>query len=142
MLEAAGLPALVSRLIFGLGIIGMCFNAITMHMLVSGFAVCEMFKIEASGWRYKLATLLPAPGILGVLFWSKIGTWIAIPTSAIALTMLPVAYIGFFCLNNSVKYLGKDMPRGKVRFWWNLAMIIAVSIVVVSAVYFIITKLF
>ncbi|MCL2098028.1 MAG: divalent metal cation transporter [Bacteroidales bacterium] len=142
MLEAAGLPALVSRLIFGLGIIGMCFNAITMHMLVSGFAVCEMFKIEASGWKYKLATLLPAPGLLGVLFWSKIGTWIAIPTSAIALTMLPVAYIGFFCLNNSVKYLGKDMPRGRVRFWWNLAMIIAISIVVVSAVYFVITKLF
>jgi len=142
MLEAAGLPTLVSRLVFGLGIVGMCFNAITMHMVVCGFAVCEIFKIEHSGWKYKLATLLPAPALLGVLFWSKIGPWIAIPTSAIAGLMIPVAYIGFFCLNNSKKFLGKDMPRGRVRFWWNLAMLIAIIVTVTSAVYFVITRFF
>jgi len=140
MLEAAGLPAIVSRLIFGLGVIGMCFNAITMHMLVCGFAATEMFKIKAEGLKYKLCTLIPVPGILGAIFWSKIGTWIAIPTSAIALIMLPVAYIGFFLLNNSEKYLGEEMPRGKRRFWWNLGMILAITATVVSAVYYIITR--
>lgn len=140
MLEAAGLPPIVSRLIFGLGIIGMCMNAIIMHMLVCGFAVCEILKIEPTGWKYKLATLLPVPGLLGAVLWSKIGTWIAIPTSAIALIMLPVAYIGFFLLNNSQRYLGEDMPRGRVRFWWNLGMIIAISITLISATYYIINQ--
>lgn len=140
MLEAAGLPALVSRFIFGMGIIGMCFNAITMHMLVCGFAVSEIFKIPATDKKYKLATLLPVPGLLGAVLWSKIGTWIAIPTSAIALIMLPIAYIGFFLLNNSSKYLEKDMPRGRLRFWWNLSMIVAIGITLVSAVYYIITR--
>lgn len=140
MLEAAGLPPIVSRLIFGLGIIGMCMNAIIMHMLVCGFAVCEILKIEPTGWKYKLATLLPVPGLLGAVLWSKIGTWIAIPTSAIALIMLPVAYIGFFLLNNSRRYLGEDMPRGRVRFWWNLGMIIAISITLISATYYIINQ--
>ena len=142
MLEAAGLPSVVSRLIFGLGIVGMCFNAITMHMVVCGFAVCEMFKIEPTGWKYKLATLLPAPALIGVLFWSKIGTWIAIPTSAIAGLMIPVAYIGFFCLNNSRKFLGNDMPSGRVRFWWNFAMLVAIIVTITSATYFIITRFF
>ncbi|MBQ7297751.1 MAG: hypothetical protein IJW80_05575 [Alistipes sp.] len=140
MLEAAGLPPIVSRLIFGLGIIGMCMNAIIMHMLVCGFAVCEILKIEPTGWKYKLATLLPVPGLLGAVLWSKIGTWIAIPTSAIALIMLPVAYIGFFLLNNSRRYLGEDMPRGRVRFWWNLGMIIAITITLISATYYIINQ--
>jgi manganese transport protein len=141
MLEAAGIPPLFSRLIFGLGIIGMALNAIVLHMLVSGFAVCEIFKIEPGGWKYKLATLIPAPGVLGVLLWSKIGTWIAIPTSAISLIMLPVAYIGFILLNNSEKYLGEDKPKGKLRFWWNTGMIIAIIVTVITAVYYLVTVL-
>ena len=69
MLEAAGLPALVSRLIFGLGIIGMSINAIILHMVVCGFAICEIFKLPEEGWKYKLATLVPVPGILGAILW-------------------------------------------------------------------------
>lgn len=139
MLEAAGLPAIVSRLVFGLGIIGMCMNAIILHMLVCGFAACEVFNIEPAGRKYKLATLLPVPGILGAVLWSRIGTWIAIPTSALALMMLPIAYIGFFMLNNSRKYLGDDMPKGKTRFWWNLAMVVAIGITLVSVIYYLVT---
>ena len=139
MLEAAGIPPLFSRLIFGLGIIGMAMNAIILHMLVSGFAVCEIFGIEPRGWKYKLATLIPAPGILGVVLWSKMGTWIAIPTSAVSLILLPIAYIGFFLLNNSKKYLGDDKPTGKKAFWWNLGMLIAIGITLASVVYYLVT---
>lgn len=138
MLEAAGLPALVSRLIFGLGIIGMSINAIILHMVVCGFAICEIFKLPETGWKYKLATLVPVPGFLGAILWSKMGTWIAIPTSAIALIMLPVAYIGFFLLNNSEKYMRSDMAHGSRRFWWNTGMIVAISITLISALYYII----
>ncbi|MBK5215117.1 MAG: divalent metal cation transporter [Flavobacteriaceae bacterium] len=139
MLEAAGISPIVSRLIFGLGIIGMALNAIILHMLVCGFAACEIFGIEPRGWKYKLATLIPAPGLLGVILWSKMGTWIAIPTSAISLIMLPVAYIGFFLLNNSEKYLGEDKPKGKTRFWWNTAMIIAILATLASVIYYLVT---
>jgi Mn2+/Fe2+ NRAMP family transporter len=139
MLEAAGIPVVFSRIIFGLGIIGMAMNAIILHMLVSGFAVCEIFGVEPGGWKYRLATLIPVPGILGVLFWGKIGTWIAIPASAMALIMLPIAYIGFFLLNNSERYLGEDKPRGRRAFWWNTAMIAAIGITVASVVYYLVT---
>lgn len=137
MLESAGLPPLVSRLIFGLGIIGMSLNAIIMHMLVCGFAVCEMFNIRPEGWKYRLATLIPVPGIFGAILWSKIGTWIAIPTSAIALIMLPVAYIGFFLLNNSERYLKEDMPRGKKRFFWNIGMLFSIIVTLLCACYYV-----
>lgn len=138
MFAQAGLPVMVSKLVFGLGIIGMAINAIILHMTVSGFAVCEIFKIEESGWKYKLATMLPVPGVLGAVLWAKMGAWIAIPTSAVALIVLPIAYLGFFLLNNSKKYLGDDMPRGKVRFWWNTGMILAMGVIVVSAVFYIV----
>ena len=138
MLEAAGLPALVSRLIFGLGIIGMSINAIILHMVVCGFAICEIFKLPEEGWKYKLATLVPVPGILCAILWSKMGTWIAIPTSAIALILLPVAYIGFFLLNNSEKYMSSDMVRGSKRFWWNTGMIAAIAITLISVVYYLV----
>lgn len=140
MFEAAGIPSVISRLIFGLGIVGMAMNAITLHMLVCGFAACEIFGIEADGWKYKLACLVPAPGVFGVIIWAKIGSWIAIPTSAVCLIMLPVAYIGFFALNNSRKYLGDEMPTGIKRFVWNAAMIITILIVIASAVFLIVVK--
>lgn len=138
MLEAAGLPSLVSRIVFGLGIIGMALNAIIMHMLVCGFAICEMFNIEPKGWKYRLATLIPIPGIFGSILWTKLGTWIAIPTSAVALIMLPVAYIGFFLLNNSERYLKEDMPRGKKRILWNTAMISSIIITIGCSLFYIV----
>ena len=134
MLEHAGLPTMVAHLLFGLGIIGMTFNAIVLHMLVCGFAACEMFEINPQGWKYKLATLIPTPGFLGVILWSKIGTWIAIPTSAMSLVFLPIAYIGFFLLHNNRKFLGNAMPVGRKRYWWNAAMIISIGIIIACAI--------
>jgi Mn2+/Fe2+ NRAMP family transporter len=135
LIQAAGIPLAVSRVIFGLGIIGMAMNAIVLHMLVAGFAACEIFGVEPGGWKYKLATLVPAPGILGAVLWGKIGAWIAIPTSAICLVMLPIAYIGFFLLNNSERFLAEEKPRGTRAFWWNTGMLVAIVVTVVSAIY-------
>ncbi|MBD3345844.1 MAG: hypothetical protein GF401_12345 [Chitinivibrionales bacterium] len=136
MLQGAGIPLFLSRVIFGLGIAGMTFNAINMQMLTSGFAACEMFNVEPGGWKYKLACMIPAPGFLGVVLWKYMGSWIAIPTSAICGLMLPIAYISFFLLNNKKEYLGKDMPKGGLRFWWNLGMLTAIGISIVSVVYY------
>jgi manganese transport protein len=136
MLESAGLSMFFSRIIFGLGILGMALSSITMHMIISGFAVCEVFGIEPGGWRYRLACLLPAPAVIGVVLWKYIGPWIAIPTSAICGLMLPIAFIAFFILNNSKKYLGKDKPTGVKAVVWNIAMLISIGVTIASIIYY------
>jgi len=137
MIEASGLPTLFSRYVLGLGFVGMAFNGITMHMLVCGFAFCELFGIEPGGWKYRLACLLPIPGVLGVLFWNKLGPWVGVPASAICGILLPIAYIAFFILNNRKKYLKEDKPRGGLALVWNIGMLIAIGVVTASAVYYI-----
>lgn len=136
----ADLGKVFSRYVFGLGVLGMALSSITTHMLVSGFAFCEIFGIEPRGWRYKLACLLPAPGLLGVVLWPYMATWIAIPTSAICGLLLPIAYVGFFVLNNRKAYLGADTPRGGRALRWNLAMILAIAAALSSSIYYLYTR--
>jgi len=141
MLEAAGLGTFFSRIVFGLGILGMALSTITLHMIVCGFAVCELFGVEPGGWRYKLACLIPAPAVVGVIVWKYVGAWIAVPTSAICGLMLPIAYIGFFVLNNSQKYLKDDKPRGRKAIIWNIAMLIAIIVSLGSVGYYLYSHL-
>ncbi len=139
MLESAGLSLFFSRLVFGVGIVAMALSSITMHMLVSGFAVCEIFGVEPGSWRYRLACLLPAPGMAGVVLWKYLGPWVAVPTSAICGLMLPIAFVGFFILNNSNAYLGKDKPRGPKAAAWNVAMVVSIAASVASIVYYLLS---
>jgi manganese transport protein len=136
MFETAGLGRFFARLVFGLGILGMTLSTITVHMLMCGFAVCEMFGVEPGGWRYRLACLIPAPAVSGVVFWKYMGSWVAVPASAICGLLLPFAYIIFFILNNSKKYLGQDKPTGTKAFAWNIGMLIAILISITSACYY------
>jgi Mn2+/Fe2+ NRAMP family transporter len=141
MLQSAGLSMFFSRIVFGLGILGMALSSITMHMLICGFAACEVFGVEPGGWRYRLACLIPAPGVLGVVLWKYIGPWIAIPASAICGLMLPIAFIAFFILNNSKKYLGKDKPTGVKAIVWNIAMLVSIGATIASIVYYLYSKI-
>ena len=136
MLESAGLSMFFSRIVFGLGIVGMALSSITMHMLISGFAVCELFGVEPGSWRYRLACLLPAPGVAGVVLWKYLGPWVGVPTSAICGLMLPIAFVGFFVLNNSRAYLGEDKPRGRKAVAWNIAMVVSIGASFASIVYY------
>ena len=52
----------IGRLVFGLGILGMTLSTITLHMLVSGFIICEMLGWEPSASATRVATLAPAVG--------------------------------------------------------------------------------
>lgn len=139
MLESAGLSMFFSRIVFGVGIVAMALSSITMHMLVSGFAVCEIFGVEPGSWRYRLACLLPAPGMVGVVLWKYLGPWVAVPTSAICGLMLPIAFVGFFILNNSSAYLGQDKPRGAKAWIWNTAMIVSIAVSFASIVYYLVS---
>ncbi len=141
MLQSAGLSVFFSRIVFGVGIVAMALSSITMHMLVSGFAVCEIFGVEPGSWRYRLACLLPAPGMVGVVLWKYLGPWVAVPTSAICGLMLPIAFVGFFILNNSSAYLGQDKPRGPKAWIWNTAMIVSIAASFASIVYYLVSLL-
>jgi Mn2+/Fe2+ NRAMP family transporter len=135
---AAGVGSLFGRIIFGFGILGMVLSTITLHMLVCGFVVCEVFGIEPSGWKYRLACLVPVPGFLGVVLWQYMQGWIAIRASAIAGLLTPIAYIAFFILNNRRKYLGEDTPTGAKAWLWNAAIVISIVATCASIAYFLI----
>ncbi|MHC4070942.1 MAG: divalent metal cation transporter, partial [Planctomycetota bacterium] len=139
MFESFGLSPFVSRIVFGLGILGMALTSITMHMLICGFAACEMFGVEPGGWRYRLACLIPAPGVAGVVLWTYLGPWIAIPTSAICGLMLPIAFIAFFILNNTKEYLGEHKPTGTKALVWNVAMLVSIAATVASIIYYLVS---
>lgn len=110
------------RLVFGLGILGMALSSMTLHMLVAGFVCAEVFGWEFGGTRYKLATLIPTPGILGCLYWSDIAVWVAIPTNIACGLLLPFVWLGFLKLQRSRAYLGEDRPTGTLATVWLVAM--------------------
>ncbi len=141
LISATGVGPVVGRFIFGIGMLGMALSSITLQMLVAGFAACEMLGKEPGGWSYRLACLIPAPAFLGVILWQKMGTWVALPTSAFCLIMLPIPYVGWMLLMNNRKYLGKDRPEGKSRLIWNIVMGFSVTVTMISVVYLTVNKI-
>jgi len=121
----------VGMWVFGLGIVAMALSSITMQMLCSGFALCEMFGWEARGPRYKLGLLLPAVGVLGSVFWKDIALWVAVPTNVVCGFLLPVSYVAFIRMNRSRTYLGADRPEGRLATLWTLGMAISTGVLVV-----------
>jgi len=118
------------RVMFDLGLLGMLLTTITLHMVCSGLACSEMFGLKVGSRAYRAATLLPAPGVLGSVFWGSISVWLAVPTSMIAGAMLPLAYIGFIKLQTSRAYLGDDRPSGRLAVAWIAAMGVGTAILV------------
>jgi manganese transport protein len=121
----------LGRIVFDLGFMGMACGAISAHMVCCGFTVCEMFGLEYTPKRYRLFTLVPAIGVLGVMIKSPI--WLPVLASAIAFTMLPIAYIAFLILNNKRSYLGDAVGRGFRRIAFNAALLIAVALAVIGS---------
>lgn len=126
------------RVIFNLGLLGMVLSAITLHMLVSAFIVCEICNWEPVGWRCRIGSLAIAPGVLGTVLWKNL-LWLAVPTSAISGLLLPIAYIAFLVLHNRRAYLGEAQPKGRAAWPWNGGMGAAVLASSASAAYFLYT---
>jgi manganese transport protein len=117
------------RLIFNLGVLGMAMSSISLHMICAGFVAVELFGVEVGSWRYRLATLLPTPGVLGPLLWKKL-LWLPVPTTIICGLFLPLAYLGFIKLQTTRAYLGSDMPRGRKGVLWVGGMVLATLVLV------------
>jgi hypothetical protein len=100
---------------------------------------------ELFGWKfgsvgYRLATLLPVPGVLGPVYWSKIAVWLAIPTNIVCGLFLPLAYLGFILLQRNRSYLGDDTPSGGKGRAWLGAMVFATLILTAFLGWTIISK--
>jgi manganese transport protein len=119
------------RVAFDLGLLGMLLTTLTLHMVCSGLACAEMFGLEVGSRGYRLATLLPTPGVLGSVFWGALSVWLVVPTSLIAGALLPLAYLGFVKLQLSQAYLGADRPRGLRGGLWVAGMLLAAAVVFV-----------
>ena len=123
------------RIIFDLGLIGMACGAISAHMVVCGFTMCEvlstLFDFEYTKWTYRLFTLTPAIGILGVV--TKLSIYFPIAASAVCFTMLPIAYVVFLIMNNKRSYIGEAVGSGWKRVVFNALLIIALTVATVGA---------
>ncbi len=126
----AGVAA--GRVIFSLGVLGMCFTTLTIEMVICGFVLSEMFGFEPRGWAYRAATMTANIGILGAFYPTPF--WLPVLASSIALVMMPIAYIAFFILQNKRSYLGDEVNRGFKGTVWNILLVLAILVVAVGAV--------
>lgn len=124
------LGAVAGLWIFGLGIVAMALSSITMQMLCSGFALCEMLGRPAEGATYRLGMLLPAVGVLGSVFWGDM-LWIALPTTVVCGFLLPLVYVAFIKMQLSAAYLGEDRPDGLKGRLWIAGMVLATGVLTV-----------
>ena len=125
----------VAHWIFGLGVLGMALSTISILMLISGFAVCEMLGRPHTGWPFRLGCLAAATGVLGPFFWGGAKAWLAVPTSVFGLTLLPIAYISFFLLFNKRSLLREHMPAGAARNAWNAVLFVAALSATLASLY-------
>ncbi len=116
---------ILGRVIFDIGLIGFAATSITAHMVVCGFTACEMFGLEYTVRRFRLFSLIPAVGVLGVAL--KFPLWAPIVASVICLPMLPIAYIAFIVLNNKKRYMGNLMATGAKRLIGNALILAALA---------------
>ena len=128
------------RIIFDIGVLGMVLSTITLHMLCAGFVCAELFHWKIGSWKYRIATLIPAVGVFGPVFWAKYAVWLAIPTSILCGFLLPIAYVGFILLQKNKRYLGYDTPRGAKGATWLGAMTIVTAFFIVFLAWFAYTK--
>ncbi len=116
-----GIPG--GRFIFCLGLMGMCGGAVSTHMVACGFTLCEMLGGEMTQKRFRLFALTPCIGVLGVVI--NLPMWFPVVASAVCFTMLPIAYVIFFYLNNKRSYIGEAVGKGAKRVVFNIILLAA-----------------
>ncbi|MCS7303778.1 MAG: divalent metal cation transporter [Thermoguttaceae bacterium] len=120
------------RIIFDLGLIAMTCSAISAHMVVCGFTMCEMLGLRYTKGRFRLFALTPSIGILGVV--TKLPFWFPVVASGICFAMLPIAYVIFFLLQNKRSYIGDAVGRGWRRWLWNTILLVAIALATTGAI--------
>jgi hypothetical protein len=117
-----------SHYVFGIGVVGMALSTIIILMTINGHAVCEVLGKPHKGPVFLAGALVAGLGVLGPFVWSDAAFWLAVPTSILGFTLIPVAYLSFFLLINSKKVLGRNRPAGAGRFIWNAGLLVALAV--------------
>lgn len=120
------------RIIFCLGLMGMCGGAISAHMVACGFTMCEMLGLKMTQNRFRLFALTPVIGILGVVV--PLPLWFPVIASAICCILMPIAYLIIIILNNKRSFIGSSVGHGVKRLANNLILLLALAAVTVGAV--------
>lgn len=122
----------LGRIVFSFGVLSMCFTTLVIEMLLCGYVLSEIFHFEFSGWRYRASTMIANLGIIGAFM--SLPFWLPVVVSSFNLVMMPIAYIGFFVLQNKKSYLGTDVNHGIKGIAWNSLLLIAILVVAAGAV--------
>lgn len=125
----------VGQKIFGIGVLGMAVSTIIILMLINGLAFQELFgkSLGASPAYFLGCGISGLSGCLFPFFWAgQSKAALAIPTSVIGGSLIPIAYFTFFLLMNSKKVLGDKRPEGTARIIWNTLMIFATTVATVG----------
>jgi Mn2+/Fe2+ NRAMP family transporter len=133
----------IAQKVFGFGVLGMAVSTIIVLMLMNGFAFCEMFGKPGHRTIHMLGCAVSGlGGFTGAFLWGNpdARAALAVPTSVIGGSMIPIAYFTFFLLMNSRRLLGSDLPTGMRRVWWNSLMIIATGIATYGSIWVLSTK--
>ncbi|MBB5352200.1 Mn2+/Fe2+ NRAMP family transporter [Haloferula luteola] len=131
----------ISQKIFGIGVLGMALSTIVILMLMNGTAFMEAFSsphdapsLETEPARERAIFFLGCAlsgisGCLFPLFWNGASkAALAVPTSVIGGSLIPIAYFTFLLMMNSRQILGHERPTGRRRWVWNALMIPATAI--------------
>lgn len=121
----------IAQKVFGFGVLGMALSTIIVLMLMNGFAVTEMLGKPGNRSVHLIGCAISGlGGCAGAFLWGNpdARAALAVPTSVIGGSMIPIAYFTFLLMMNSKSLLGADMPTGMRRIRWNTLMIIATGI--------------
>jgi hypothetical protein len=127
----------VSQTIFGLGVLGMALSTIIILMLMNGLAFQELLgKPGDKTAHYIGCTVSGLAGLAGPFIWTGASkAALAIPTSVIGGSLIPIAYFTFLLMMNSKKVLGDQRPEGTARLIWNVLMTFATGIATFGSVW-------
>ena len=113
----------------------MALSTIIILMTINGHAVCEVLGKPHQGTPFIMGAVVAGIGVLGPFVWSDAAFWLAVPTSIIGFTLIPLAYLSFFLLINNKRVLGRERPEGKARWLWNVFLMIALGVMGSAAFY-------
>lgn len=124
-----------SHYIFGIGVVGMAISTIIILMTINGHAVCEVLGKPHKGSTFFLGAMLAGIGVIGPFIWNDAAFWLAVPTSILGFTLIPVAYLSFLLLINNKVILGRECPSGKARWIWNSGLLVSLGVMGSAAFY-------
>jgi Mn2+/Fe2+ NRAMP family transporter len=133
----------IAQQVFGFGVLGMAVSTIIVLMLMNGFAFCEIFGRPGNRTVHMIGCAVSGlGGFAGAFLWGNpdARAALAVPTSVLGGSMIPIAYFTFLLLMNSRTLLGANLPTGGRRVLWNVLMISATGIATYGSVWVLASK--